>query len=211
VTGALAGAKLLNWAESFRSYVVQAQSVGAEAWLGGKTIVGGLIGGWIGVEIAKRLTGSRERTGDVWVYPLILSLAIGRVGCFLTGLSDQTYGVATRLPWGVDFGDHVFRHPTQLYEIVFLVFLGVGLAVYQWRAKLDFSTGRLFRLFMLFYCGWRVGVEFIKPTAKPFLGLSAIQVASVVTVLFAGWELTGSYRAALGGGGALVEPVRSER
>jgi phosphatidylglycerol---prolipoprotein diacylglyceryl transferase len=189
ITGALAGAKLLNWIESFHQYVAQSQTVGLEAWIGGKTIVGGLIGGWIGVEIAKHFTHSKERTGDTWVYPLILSLAIGRIGCFLTGLSDQTHGNPTNLPWAVDFGDHIPRHPTQLYEIAFLLLLGITLAIYQYAKHLPFTTGKLFRLFMLAYCSWRFAVEFIKPTDKPFLGLSAIQLASFLTVMFCTYDL----------------------
>jgi prolipoprotein diacylglyceryltransferase len=48
---------------------------------------------------------------------------VGRIGCFLTGLADNTYGTPTGLPWGVDFGDRIHRHPTQLYEIAFLMIL----------------------------------------------------------------------------------------
>ena len=48
-------------------------------------------------------------------------LTIGRIGCFQTGLSDRTYGKPASLPWGVDFGDRIFRHPTQLYEVVVMV------------------------------------------------------------------------------------------
>src|ERR1035437_8604359 len=44
--GARAGAKVLAWAESWRAYAAQGAITGWEAWLDGKTIVGGLIGGW---------------------------------------------------------------------------------------------------------------------------------------------------------------------
>ncbi len=54
-------------------------------------------------------------------------MCIGRVGCFLTGLSDATCGVRTDLPWGVDYGDGVPRHPAQIYEILFLLALGTML------------------------------------------------------------------------------------
>src|ERR1700691_4975459 len=74
---------------------------------GGKTVVGGLLGGWIGVGLIKRLRGIHSRTGDLFAVPLCLGIAIGRIGCFLAGLADDTYGTATTLPWGVDFGDGV--------------------------------------------------------------------------------------------------------
>jgi prolipoprotein diacylglyceryltransferase len=189
VIGALAGAKLLAWAENWRAVMHASATLGLEAWIGGKTIVGGLAGGWAGVEIAKRLTGVKERTGDLWVYPLCVSMAIGRVGCFLTGLSDDTYGTATGLPWGVDFGDGIRRHPTQLYESVFMLVLAGGLALWQWRSGIGWRTGRVFRWFMLWYCGWRFCVEFIKPTDKWIGGLSVIQVFSLGVCAFCVWRL----------------------
>jgi prolipoprotein diacylglyceryltransferase len=91
--------------------------------MGGKTIVGALVFGLISVELIKRYIGLRESTGDLYAIPLALGIAIGRIGCFLTGLSDDTYGTPTSLPWAVDFGDGVPRHPTQLYEIIFLLAL----------------------------------------------------------------------------------------
>ena len=73
-----------------------------------------------GVEIAKRAAGVTASTGDAFVVPLAVGIAIGRMGCFVAGLHDDTYGNATTLPWGVDFGDGVARHPTQLYDIAFV-------------------------------------------------------------------------------------------
>jgi prolipoprotein diacylglyceryltransferase len=175
VFGALIGSKLLAWAESPAEYA-RAMAQNPFAWLGGKTIVGGLLGGWIGVEITKKTLGVTHSTGDTFVFPLILGIAVGRIGCFLTGLPDHTHGVHTNLPWAVDFGDGP-RHPTQLYEIAFLLLLGVALAV---RSRRPFWNGQLFRLFMLGYLLFRFFIEFIKPSDKPWLGLSAIQIACVM-------------------------------
>jgi len=130
------------------------------------------------VEIAKRIMRVTRRTGDAFVFPLILGIAIGRVGCFLTGLSDHTHGVATSLPWAVDFGDGVPRHPTQLYEIAFLLILGALLLV---RSRHAHAPGELFRWFLLGYLAFRFLVEFIKPRYTiPILSLSAIQIASLL-------------------------------
>src|SRR5688500_6724537 len=82
VFGALAGSKLLAWAESPIEYWNARGNLAA--WLGGKTIVGGLLGGCVGVEIAKKRLGITRSTGDAFVFPLVLGIAIGRVGCFLT-------------------------------------------------------------------------------------------------------------------------------
>jgi phosphatidylglycerol:prolipoprotein diacylglycerol transferase len=91
--------------------------------MGGKTIVGALIFGLLTVEFVKRYIGLNQSTGDLYAIPLSLGIAIGRIGCFLTGLSDNTYGIPTSLPWGINFGDGIPRHPTQLYEIIFLLAL----------------------------------------------------------------------------------------
>lgn len=151
-------------------------------WTVGKTIVGGLLGGLIGVEITKRLVGVTQSTGDRFVFPLILGIAIGRIGCFIHGLHDNTYGIATALPWGVDFGDGIPRHPTQLYEIAFLAALGGVL----WRIRPQLSSaGDAFRVFMVCYLAFRLGMDFLKPPhggeaahATLYLGLlSGIQLA----------------------------------
>jgi prolipoprotein diacylglyceryltransferase len=121
VAGGAVGAKLLFWLEDPR---LTGQSLNNPAYLaGGKTIVGGLVFGLIAVELMKRYIGLRQSTGDLYAIPLALGIAIGRVGCFLTGLSDNTYGIPTNLPWAVNFGDNIPRHPTQLYEIAFLLAL----------------------------------------------------------------------------------------
>ena len=196
VFGALIGAKLLAVAESWRDLSAAAAGGDPAALLGGKTIVGGLLGGWVGVELAKRTAGVARSTGDLFVFPLVLGIAVGRVGCFLTGLADHTHGGPTALPWAVDFGDGVPRHPTKLYEIAFLLLLGGALAATRWRAWCS-VPGTLFRAFLLAYLAFRFAVEFIKPTDKPLLGLSVIQVACLIGAAVAGMQLVGLRRTEL--------------
>lgn len=121
--------------------------------------------------------------------PLIIGMCIGRVGCFLAGLPDHTYGTPTHLFTGVDFGDGIPRHPTQLYEISFL--LAWGLVIYALTPKAPRACrrqptpeGARFQLFMFGYLTFRLLVEFIKPTPHPYLGLSNIQLASMAGMLY---------------------------
>jgi prolipoprotein diacylglyceryltransferase len=145
-------------------------------FLEGKTVVGALLGGLIAVEWTKTRLGIARATGDVFALPLAVGIAIGRIGCFLSGLDDETYGVPASLPWAIDFGDGVPRHPTQLYEIAFLVLaLLPGLV---WLGRRPHRQGDLFKLFMVGYLAFRLGVEFLKP-GELVLGLSAIQWACV--------------------------------
>lgn len=180
VFGALIGSKLLAWLESPGEYWSHRHD--PAVWFGGKTIVGGLLGGWIGVEITKRMLGITQRTGDLFVMPLVLGIGIGRIGCYLTGLPDHTHGVATSLPWGVDFGDGISRHPTQVYEIIFLLAFGVVVMSRPWKLP----PGGLFRVFVIAYLSYRFLIEFIKPRFTiPHIGLSAIQLASLAGVVAA--------------------------
>jgi prolipoprotein diacylglyceryltransferase len=181
VFGAWLGSKALAWAESPAFYWSLRQD--HRALLGGKTIVGGLLGGWAGVELAKRFLHIHRSTGDLFVYPLAIGTAIGRIGCFLTGLPDRTYGIATTLPWGVDFGDGAHRHPTQLYESAFVLLFAFILWLATHRRTLP--AGVLFRLYIAGYLGFRFCIEFIKPREFLLPHLSAIQLASFVGALLA--------------------------
>jgi prolipoprotein diacylglyceryltransferase len=148
---------------------------------GGKTIVGGLIGGLLAVEWTKRRIGVTTRTGDLFAIPLTIGIAIGRIGCFLTGLDDGTFGNPTALRTGIDFGDGIARHPTQLYEIAFLAALAAVIAAAP--AACD-RAGDRFRRFMIGYLGFRLVVDAIKPDPTLALGLSAIQWACLATLLY---------------------------
>jgi phosphatidylglycerol:prolipoprotein diacylglycerol transferase len=138
--------------------------------LSGKSIVGALLGGLFATELAKLRLGVTLATGDLWVRPLWVGMAIGRVGCFLAGVTDGTHGLPSTLPWAMDLGDGIPRHPTALYEIVFLVGLGLLLS----RLSLP-AQGDKFKLFLSAYLGFRLLVEELKPGPAPWMGLSGIQ------------------------------------
>jgi phosphatidylglycerol:prolipoprotein diacylglycerol transferase len=126
------------------------------------SVAGALAGGIIGVELYKLARGISGSTGAIWVGPLALGIAVGRWGCLFAGLPDETYGIPTGLPWGVDLGDGVMRHPVQVYEsLAMLAFLGLYLAALARRAA--WTHGRAFYLFVLFYAVQRFVWEFLKP------------------------------------------------
>jgi len=169
IIGAALGSKLLAW---FESPVVTIQHWSDLAFLlGGKTIVGGLFGGTMAVEWTKARLGISRRTGDLFALPIVVGTAVGRLGCFLAGLRDRTYGSPTILPWGIDFGDGIRRHPTQIYEILFLLALAALLVRLR---SAPHREGDLFRVFLISYFAWRLGIDFLKPDPH-FAGLSAIQ------------------------------------
>lgn len=177
--GALVGARVLGLLE-------QAPRMGLQWRMllqpGAKTIVGGLLGGWIAVELLKLVLKIRSRTGDLYAIPLCLGIGIGRIGCYVAGLADDTYGMATTLPWGVDFGDGIRRHPTQLYELCFLMVLA---GILWWLGRRPHRDGALFRVFMGSHLAWRLLIDFIKP--QPHVGgLNMIQWACVLGLMAIG-------------------------
>jgi len=178
-TGALFGALLLAMLEDPARLASEWHE--PRTLLAGKTIVGALIGGLLAVEWTKRRLGIKQRTGDLFAIPLCVGIAIGRIGCFLTGLADGTCGSASSLPWAVDFGDGVRRHPTQLYEVIFLALLAVALAR-LWRRP--YLRGDLFKLFMVAYFSFRLAIDFLKPDPRVLLGTSSIQWACVAMLIY---------------------------
>ena len=159
----------------------------------GKTIVGGLIGGWISIEIIKKYLGYTKSSGDLFTFPIIFGMGIGRIGCWLQGIEDGTYGIETTFFMGMNLGDGLLRHPTALYEIFFLSTFGLLLH----RLKHRLPDGGVFLTFMMGYMSWRVGIDFIKP-GSPLgpLGLTLIQLSALLAAVAAGLRLHMIYRKA---------------
>jgi phosphatidylglycerol---prolipoprotein diacylglyceryl transferase len=179
--GALVGSRVLGIAEQGPTVVQAWQSRRMIELLvspGGKTIVGGLLGGWLGVEIAKKISGIKRRTGDLFALPLCVGIAVGRLGCLISGLADDTYGKPTSLPWAVDLGDGIGRHPVQVYEILFLILVGIVVS-----RKMQLPEGARFRIFLGSYLAWRLVIDFWKP--QPLIaGMNLIQWSCLAGILF---------------------------
>ncbi|HKX09938.1 MAG TPA: prolipoprotein diacylglyceryl transferase family protein [Stellaceae bacterium] len=150
----------------------------------GRSIEGALAGGILGIEVLKACTGVRGSTGLRFVAPLAAAIAIGRIGCFLAGLDDMTYGTPTSLPWGVDFGDGVARHPVQLYEsaamaIFFVWFLRAA------RRHDAFVLRAGFYLFIGVYAAQRFLWEFLKPYGTVLGPFNLFHLLSAALVVYA--------------------------
>jgi phosphatidylglycerol:prolipoprotein diacylglycerol transferase len=164
--GAMIGAKLPFVLSDWQGLL------SGRAWFdNGKTIVFGLVGGYFGVELAKRVLEIRVKTGDGFAVPVAAAVAVGRLGCFCAGCC---YGSVTHLPWGVDFGDGRPRHPTQLYEFLFHGAAALGLA---WLQARGLFKGQLIKLYIMVYLVYRFFTELIRPEPRLGLGLTGYQWA----------------------------------
>ncbi|GJM34646.1 MAG: hypothetical protein DHS20C18_36470 [Saprospiraceae bacterium] len=178
--GALLGSRLIGALEDPDLFFS-----GKAGWLyyyQSKTIVGGLLGGLWGVELAKKIIGERHSSGDLFTFPLMLGMIIGRIGCFSMGIYEPTYGLASSLPWALDLGDGITRHPTALYEIVFLVTCWVALLALERRVNL--VSGARFKVFMVSYLLYRFLVEFIRPGIVVGWGMTTLQWTCLIGLIY---------------------------
>lgn len=94
---------------------------------------------------------------DIFVVPVALANALGRIGNFINA---ELYGKITSVAWGVLFpGVEGPRHPTQLYESFYNIIL--FFILFACRNKFQ-KKGVIFGLFLTLYAVFRFLVEFIK-------------------------------------------------
>jgi prolipoprotein diacylglyceryltransferase len=136
-----------------------------------KTVAGGFLGGLLGVEIIKKFINVRIASGDIYVIPIIVAVFIGRIGCFLSGIAEPTFGIETTFFTGMNLGDGLLRHPVALYEMVYMILLFI---LFQRIKSVELDNGERFKLFMVLYFSYRFLVEFIKPYHPLFLHLSSV-------------------------------------
>ena len=149
-----------------------------------RSVEGALAGGIVAVELFKKLHGLKSRTGARLAAPLAIGVAVGRIGCFFGGLEDFTYGTATRLPWGYDFGDGVTRHPVQLYEsLAMATFLVAYLAMMARNNRFVARNG--FYLAVGCYGAQRFVWEFLKPYGAILGPFSVFHFLSAALALYA--------------------------
>ncbi len=183
IIGAIFGALFFSRLIAFFENPVLHYEQGWLSILNNKTIMGGLFGGLLGVELAKKLISEKKSSGDLFTLPIIFGIIIGRIGCFLAGIKEFTYGIETNSFFGMDLGDGFLRHPIALYEIVFLLFLFVFIKQLRRQPNL-FENGMLFKIFMISYFGFRFFIEFLKPNTFLIHGLSSIQLLCLICWLY---------------------------
>ena len=147
------------------------------------SVAGALAGAIVAVEIYKYANGMTASTGAAFVAPFAIGVVIGRWGCLFAGLPDRTYGTPTGVPWGVDLGDGVSRHPVQIYESASMtIFLATYLAALDRGASWPVRRG--FYVMAGFYGLQRFCWEFEKPYA-PVLGpLNVFHLICVGLVIY---------------------------
>lgn len=183
--GAFAGAKLVYLAaEGWRDFG------GPDSWrrlVAGKSILGALLGGYGIVELVKKCVGFNRPTGDAFAVVVPAGIALGRLGCWLSGCC---LGRVCEAPawWTVSDAHGIPRWPAVPVELAFNV-LALGILAVL-RAKGRFP-GNLFHVYLIAYGGFRFVHEAVRDTpriAGPFSGyaIAALLVAGLGAIRF--WQ-----------------------
>ena len=163
------------------------------------SVIGGIIGGFIGVEIFKKIVGHEESTGDAFAIAIPIGHAIGRIGCFLSGCC---FGQVCDLPWAISYpkdsipflvhkhanllSDNSMAsipiHPIPIYEIIFNIILFLILIKIRNNFRVN---GALFRFYIFSYCLFRFFEEFLRADTGDavFLGLKVIQLNLIISII----------------------------
>jgi prolipoprotein diacylglyceryltransferase len=194
VAGALTGgavfARLGTWLQHLD---LRRNASLVEQWLyGNRSILSGLVGAYLGVLLAKRLTGYRARTGDLFAPAVAAGMAVGRIGCLLTELP----GTPTSLPWGITLTPAeaaavgapagVALHPSFAYEIAFHL---TAFAALWWARSRVTEPGELFALYVIAYAVFRFLVEFVRGNEVAFAGLTRPQLFLALCLPLGVWHL----------------------
>ncbi len=149
-----------------------------------RSILGALAGAIAAIEVFKWSRGIKGSTGLIFVPTFATTVVVGRWGCFLSGLQDETHGTPSSMPWAVDLGDGITRHPVQLYEsFAMLAFLLFSLVMIGNRNPWFARNG--FYALVLFYAAQRFPWEFLKPYAAVVGPFNLFHLVCVALVAYA--------------------------
>jgi phosphatidylglycerol:prolipoprotein diacylglycerol transferase len=143
----------------------------------GRSITGALIGGFLTAEVAKPLLGYSMPPNDRFAAILPFSIAVGRVGCALSGCCA---GIPYDGFCAVRDSAGLPRFPSQWYEALFHTAAGL---VFLVMVKRGWFFGRIFSLYLVVYGVFRFFSEITRETPKNFGGYSAYQGFALLMIL----------------------------
>jgi phosphatidylglycerol:prolipoprotein diacylglycerol transferase len=183
-------------------------------WLyGNRSILGGLVGAYLGAHFGKWVTGYRERTGALFAPSVAAGMAVGRVGCLLT----ESPGTVTGHAWGVVLNKtdaalvnapaNVPLHPSFLYEIAFHTVAFVLL--WRFRDRLS-KPADLLILYLAAYAVFRFFVEFVRGNETAWAGLTRPQLFLLLMLPLLLWRSLKALRPAATNPAHPADPVLAE-
>lgn len=156
----------------------------------GKSILGGVAGGYLTVIATKRAFGIARPTGDLFAYALSAGEAVGRIACFVAGCC---YGKPSDGDWTVWQHD-AWRYPTQLY---LSLCAAATYFVLRRFAKLDPPENATFFLQGTLFCTYRFVIEFVRQSTTAVAGIDAAQIACIAGFVFFAFKFVKVMRSAI--------------
>lgn len=158
-------------------------------WKGGLASHGGAIALILGMWWFSRHYGPRNNFDFLWIVDH-LCITVAFAGCFIrlgNLFNSEIYGNVTSLPWGFIFelrGETEPKHPTQIYEALSYLILGLGLLwVYVKRLEKT-PRGFFFGAFLIGCFGMRFLIEFIKEPQVGFEETMSLNMGQLLSIPF---------------------------
>ena len=148
----------------------------------GKSVIGALLGGYVGVEIAKRLLRYDGITGDWFAVIAPVGIMLGRIGCMINGCC---LGRECEPGWyTINDIRGVSRWPSSQVEFLFNGVMLVVILLLRWRRM---ASGQLFHIYLVAYGVFRFFHEFLRDTPRIIGPISGYQIAALLVALLGLW------------------------
>jgi len=160
-----------------------------QTWKGGLASHGGAIGVILGIWWYVNRYGKKYGFDFFWIIDR-LAIAVGFEGCLIrlgNLFNSEIYGDPTDLPWGFVFklrGETIPKHPTQIYEALAYLALGIVL-LWVYRKYLPrLKRGVIFSVFIIGCFTARFFIEFIKQVQEPFEKGMSLNMGQILSIPF---------------------------
>jgi prolipoprotein diacylglyceryl transferase len=146
-------------------------------------------GGAIGILIAVFFYCKSTKLPYLWVIDrLVIAICFAGAAVRLGNLmNSEIYGVATTLPWGFIFvrdGQTIPAHPTQIYEALSYILLGICLYYYFMKRKTAPRQGFIFGIFLIGLFTARFLIEFLKNSQEEWEDAMTLNMGQWLSVPF---------------------------
>jgi phosphatidylglycerol:prolipoprotein diacylglycerol transferase len=158
-------------------------------WKGGLASHGGAIALLIGMLWFTKRYGKQNGFDFFWIMDR-LCIAVAFAGCLIrigNLFNSEIYGNVTSLPWGFVFtlrGETEPKHPTQIYEALSYLILGLILLWFYWKKIDKTPRGFYFGWFLIGCFGMRFLIEFVKEPQVEFENFMTLNMGQWLSIPF---------------------------
>lgn len=158
-------------------------------WKGGLASHGGAIGILLGIWWYSWKYGKKNHFDMMWILDRLIIPVCFAGACIRLGnlFNSEIYGDVTSLPWGFVFelrGETEPKHPTQLYESLSYLILGIGLLLTYNKLLPKLKKGVLFGSGLIGIFAMRFLIEFIKEPQVAFEDSMILNMGQLLSIPF---------------------------